>query len=120
LINFSFYHIFIGELSMNKFYGPVGYEDSVEKTSGVWGPVISEKFYYGDVLGVNSRFGPDGQINEDITVSNEISIVADPYAYKNFTSIRYIEWNGVKWKVSGVRVEEPRLVLSLGGVYSEE
>ena len=105
---------------MSKFYGNVGYATSVETTPGVWTPEIEDKKYYGDVVKNASRFGPDTQINEDVSVSNEISIVADPYAYKNFNKIRYAEWNGIKWKVTNVSVDPPRLNLSLGGEYSEE
>lgn len=59
-------------------------------------------------------------MNDDINVSNEISILADPYANQNFHAMRYVEFMGAKWKISGVEVQYPRLILSVGGVYNGE
>lgn len=53
-------------------------------------------------------------------VSNEFSIVADPFAYANFHSMRFIEYMGAKWKISNVEVQYPRLILTVGGVYNEQ
>ena len=47
------------------------------------------------------------------------SIVADPFAHENFGSIRYAEFGGVKWKVTDVKVQYPRLILTFGGIYHE-
>lgn len=51
--------------------------------------------------------------------SNQISIIADPYAMNNFMNMRYAEYNGQKWIVEGVEINHPRLLLSLGGVYHD-
>lgn len=103
---------------MAKFYGVIGYGESVEKASGVWEDVIVERKYYGDVIR-NTRKLQDGEyLNSDITVSNSISIVADAYANNHFFAIRYIEWAGTLWTVSDVEVQSPRLVLRLGGKYN--
>ena len=55
-----------------------------------------------------------------LNVSNEFSIVADPFAYANFHSMRFIEYMGAKWKISNVEVQYPRLILTVGGVYNEQ
>jgi hypothetical protein len=31
--------------------------------------------------------------------------------------MRYVEWAGVRWDVTDVEVQRPRLILRLGGVY---
>ena len=58
------------------------------------------------------------KVNDDISIANEISVVADPFACQNFHRMRYIEFMGAKWKVSNVEVQYPRLILTIGGVYN--
>lgn len=103
---------------MAKFYGKVGYADTSETAPGVWTEVITEREYYGDVLRISRRLQSTDQLNDDIIIDNEFSIVADPFAYQNFHAMRYIEWMGAKWKITKVNVQSPRLILSVGGVYN--
>lgn len=103
---------------MAKFYGKVGYADTSETAPGVWTEVITEREYYGDVLRISRRLQSTDQLNDDIIIDNEFSIVADPFAYQNFHTMRYIEWMGAKWKITKVNVQSPRLILSVGGVYN--
>lgn len=102
---------------MAKFYGVIGYGESVETAPGVWDDVITQFSYYGDVVR-NARKLQEGEsLNNDLSVSNSISIIADAYASEHFFAIRYIEWAGTLWTVSDVEVQSPRLLLRLGGVY---
>lgn len=103
---------------MNKFYGKIGYAITKETTPGVWVEQIVERSYYGDVIRNIRRLQSSENLNDDINVSNEISIVADAFANQNFHSMRYVEYMGTKWKVSGIEVKYPRLILSIGGVYN--
>ncbi len=105
---------------MARFFGEVGYGDSVETPSGsgVWVDVITEFPYQGDVIR-NTRNLKDGEsVNDDITVANSISVVADEYAFEHFFNIKYVRWAGVLWTVTTVEVRSPRLILSLGSVYN--
>lgn len=103
---------------MAKFYGEIGYGEPVETVPGVWEDSIIEFKYYGDVIR-NTRKLQDGQsVNNDLSVNNSISIVADAYANEHFFAIRYIKWAGTLWTVSDVEVQSPRLLLMLGGVYN--
>lgn len=101
-----------------KYYGNVGYANSVETSPGVWEDKIVTRPYYGDILRNTRRLQTGEYLNDDISVGNSISIISDAYAYENFFSIRFVEWMGVKWKVDTVEVQRPRLILSLGGVYN--
>lgn len=105
---------------MTKWFGVIGYAETVETTPGVWEEKIVERSYFGDVTRNTRRLQTTDQVNNNIDISNEISVVADPYAYQNFHAIRYVEFMGAKWKVSSVDVQYPRLHLSLGGVYNGE
>ena len=103
---------------MAKFYGAIGYAKTVETMPGVWTEQITERDYYGDVIRNSRRLQSSDKVNDDINISNQISIVADPYAINNFHSMRYAEFMGAKWKISDVEVQHPRLLLTLGGLYN--
>ena len=103
---------------MAKFYGKIGYANTVETKPGVYEEQIVERSYYGDLIHNTSRLQSADQVNDIINISNEISIVADPYATNNFHTMRYAVFMGTKWKISNVEVSYPRLILTLGGVYN--
>lgn len=106
---------------MAKFFGTIGFnEGTVETTPGVWEQRIVERQYYGDLIRNNRRLQPSNGLNDNISISNEISIVADPYANANFHSMRYVDFMGTKWKITNVDVQFPRLILTLGGVWNEQ
>lgn len=106
---------------MAKFFGTIGFnEGTVETTPGVWEQQIVERQYYGDLIRNNRRLQPSNGLNDNISISNEISIVADPYANANFHSMRYVDFMGTKWKIANVDVQFPRLILTLGGVWNEQ
>ena len=103
---------------MAKYFGRIGYAEQVETVPGVWEEKIIERNYYGDVVRNIRRLESSGNLNDNINVSMEISIVADPYAIQNFHAMRYVELMGSLWKVSSVEVNYPRLILSIGGLYT--
>lgn len=105
---------------MAKFYGVIGYVKTVEVKPGIWDTQTTERFYYGDVTRATSSFQSSGNVNDDINMSNAISIVADPYAIENFKYMRYVEFMGAVWKITNVEIQSPRLLLTIGGVYNEQ
>lgn len=105
---------------MGKFYGPIGFgiQQETSPNSGNWEDVIVERNYYGDVIRNSRKTESADQVHDNIDVGNTFSIMADPFAYQNFFSMRYIKWYGSYWKVNGVVVKTPRLEISVGGVYN--
>lgn len=103
---------------MTRYCGKVGYGVTVETAPGVHEDRIIEFEYYGDVVRNSLKIREGQSVNNDLTVSNSISIVADAYANANFSTIRYVEWAGAKWSVTEIEVQNPRLILRLGGVYN--
>jgi hypothetical protein len=103
---------------MAKYHGKVGYAELNETAPGVWSETIIEREYNGDLLQNSRRLQTTDQVNSDLTISNRISIVADPFAITHFHTMRYAEYAGVKWTVTNAEVAYPRLVLTLGGVYN--
>ena len=104
---------------MGKFYGTVGYLTTVETRPGIWTEDIVERNYYGDISKKMSKWQVGEGLNDDKTYSAEISIVADAFAYENFSNIKYIEVMGAKWKVNSIEIQRPRLILTMGGLYNE-
>lgn len=103
---------------MAKFYGLIGYAETYEANPGVWKERITEKNYYGELIRNTRKLQGADQLNDNINIANEISILSDPFANENFHSMRYVEFMGTKWKVSSVEVQYPHLILTVGGVYN--
>lgn len=103
---------------MARFYGEIGYGLPEETEPGVWEDVIKERKYFGDVLRLNRTLETSDKVNGDITIGNELSIIADAYAFEHFASIKYVIWHGSYWTITRVEVQHPRLRLTLGGVYN--
>ena len=104
---------------MPKFYGEIGFAETVETAPGVWEEQIVKRNYFGDLIRNTRRLESSGNVNDNINIANEISIVADPYARQNFHSMRYVEFMGAAWKITSVEVQYPRLILTVGGLCNE-
>lgn len=105
---------------MAKWFGKIGYAVTSETKPGIWEEVIVERNYYGDMTRNSRRLQAASQVNDDININNELSIISDPYAMNSFHAMRYAEFMGTKWKITNVEVQYPRLILSLGGLYNGE
>lgn len=104
---------------MARFYGKVGFaQENVKIGPGVWDDVIVEYMYSGDVVRTMLRFQEGESVNNDLSVSNSISIVADEFARNHFFAIRYVEWAGALWTINNVEFKSPRLLMRLGSVYN--
>lgn len=107
---------------MARYRGVIGFATYAPKEpdSDVMVESYIERTYTGDFNRISRRLENSGQTNDDVTISNEISIVADPYATENFQQIRYATYMNSKWKVTNVQVQYPRLILTMGGLYHAE
>lgn len=104
---------------MAKWAGVIGFVDETKETApSVYEETFIERKYYGDVVKNNRRLVTADKVNDDISVQNQLSIVADPYAMNHFYSMKYATFCGAKWKVTDVQVEHPRLTLTLGGLWN--
>lgn len=103
---------------MAKFAGFVGYATQTDDGNGIVTESYVEKKLRGDLLKAVKSYEEGTKVNDDITLSHRISIVADKYAYSNFDKIRYVVLYGVKWKVTSIEIIRPRLVLTVGGVFN--
>lgn len=103
---------------MNKWFGKIGFAETVEVRKGVFKNSIVEKQFYGDILKNNRRWENGESTNDDLNISNQISILADSFVLDNLYRIKYIEFCGALWKVTSVDIQMPRLILTIGGVWN--
>lgn len=103
---------------MAKAYVRIGYAEQYEASIDVWKERIITRGYYCNIIR-NIRKNENGSsLNDNLTLNNQISIIADPYAIENFSIIRFVSWMGMYWKVTNVEVQFPRLILTVGGAYN--
>lgn len=102
----------------NKFAGNIGFIKTVETSPGIWTEEETLLYCRGDVLKKSLKWESSGNINDDLNVSNQISIVADSFTVENMSFIKFVEYMGARWKINNISVEYPRLVLTLGGLYN--
>lgn len=103
-----------------RFYGDIGYFETIEVKPGLFEEKITFRKAQGDVIRTTKRNQSPSKVNDDITINNSISIVADPYAREHFFNIKCARWQGTLWEVTSVELQYPRLILELGGPYHED
>lgn len=107
---------------MARYSGKIGYNlGTIENPegSGIWKETIVERPYFGDIEWSNRRYDHQ-KVNNDVSVNNSISVVADAFANDNFFNIVYVTWQGRRWKMQSVEVKHPRLIIYIGGLYDGE
>lgn len=104
---------------MARYCGKVGFLVEDRKTApGVHVPTLEQRIYYGDITRIARQNTAGQSINDNLTLSMQVSIMADTFAYEHAYAIAFIEYSGSRWKVSSVDIQRPRLILTLGGVYN--
>lgn len=103
---------------MAKFYGKIGFIETVETAPGVFMEKAIERHYKGNVIRNSRRWEVSSDsINNNLNINNSIIIIADDFAILHSLYIRYVEWMGAYWQVKSIDIDRPRLTLELGGVY---
>lgn len=101
-----------------KYFGKIGFSETVQTELDVWETVIKEYEYAGDINKVSTGWKTGDHLNDDLTVSMEVSFIGDVHALENYANIRYVVWRGTKWRVTNITEEHPRITLTLGGEYN--
>lgn len=104
---------------MARWHGKVGYTVTAKVEAGLYEEEeVMVREYSGDYSGFAWQNQNSGGINDNLVISGTVSVVADQFAYQNCSNISYVEVEGIKWKVTKIEPQHPRLILSLGGVYN--
>lgn len=105
-----------------KFSGEAGFRlKDVEVEPDVYEPQLVSKIIKGDV--VQNRYGRqngDKSTIDNITITNQLSIVANQFLMKHIANLLYVKFQGVKWKVVSYNIKSPRIFVDLGGFYNEQ
>ena len=101
-----------------KYSGEIGFSLYKETAQDVWKEEITEKHVYGDVLENRRSWQERNEVNDDLTIQNRISIVANSFVKKNIGAMRYATYGGSKWEITNVDIIYPRIILTLGGVWN--
>jgi hypothetical protein len=102
---------------MTRFRDKVGYVSQGSLVDGVQEVIVTERVYKGEVLEATSSLQDGEKVNDDIRLQDRISVLADAYGLENFSRIKFVVRMGIPWIAQTVRVERPRIIISLGGVY---
>lgn len=105
---------------MAKFSGKIGYGMTSETSADVWSYSIVEHPHRGDWIRTSRSYQQSNNSTIDgIRLTNQLSIVADPFAYANYPYMKYVLHNGIKWKIESVEFQRPRVIITLGGAWNE-
>lgn len=104
---------------MARFHGPIGFKiEEDDQTTGRVRNTVVEKSYFGRIIEHGRRWQSSDSVTDDLVLTNQIAITANDYAFDHATSIAYAGYMGGRWKVTGIRVKRPEIILTLGGIYN--
>lgn len=103
---------------MPKFHGSIGFSVIQETSPGVFQDEIVDREYSGNLIRNTRRYEKGESANDNLLLNNQFSILGDIFTYENYPSIRYIKYLDVKWKVTNIEIQRPRILLTVGGVYN--
>lgn len=106
---------------MTKYYGKLGFVETIEESPGRFVERTTEFPYKGDVIRNIRRWNiPTDKMTDNISLNNSLSIIADQYLLTHSPYLRYAEVSGVYWEISSIDLtDRPRVILELGGVYNK-
>lgn len=103
-----------------KWFGNIAFSNQVETEPDVWEEQVVLRQFMGDVVRASKNNDANTDINVNISISNQLSVVMDPFIQNNFHKILYVDFNGAKWTVSSAEIRDRRILLSFGKLYKEE
>ena len=105
-----------------KLTGIAGFElDQVEREDmpSVFESKVVTKKFRGELLGqIWRNQNSDKSTNDNLLNNNKISLVINKFFMSNIANLKYVEYNGVKWRVESFDIKSPRIHITLGGVYN--
>lgn len=105
---------------MARFSGMIGYVQSMPDPTypSVFVDTVVERKRFGDIIREHSKWQPNQSLNDDIEVTNRVSIVADKFSMDNLGYMKYVTLYGQRWCIKSVTIEHPRIIIQVGGLYN--
>ena len=82
---------------MSKWFGKLGFVETKETELSVHSEIVTERDCYGDLTRNTRRLQSPDKVNDDISLANTLSVIADPYVQEHFSNLRYVTLYGGKW-----------------------
>ena len=79
---------------MSKWFGKLGFVETKETELSVHSEIVTERDCYGDLTRNTRRLQSGDKVNDDISLANTLSIIADPYIQEHFCFLRYVTLYG--------------------------
>lgn len=105
---------------MARFHNEIGFVEEGEVEPGIHSDsIVIRRSYFGDIRQDRRQPTPSLESgNDNLILSNIISIVADSYMIHHLDAIKFVMFNGICWKVTRIEIVQPRVNLTLGGVWN--
>lgn len=103
---------------MSKWAGVIGFSQTVNTSFDVWTEKIVEKQYYGDLTKNTRKWESSQGINDNFLIGNGVSVIADDFMLTNLKYMRYVTFQGSRWKINSIEIGYPRVNLMLGDLYN--
>lgn len=104
---------------MARYHDKVGFLIPIEnEQTGMATNRAVERPYYGRIIEHTRRWEQTDHVTDDLSISNQIAITANDYAFKHMSSIAYARFMGGYWKVTSIKLKAPEIILTLGGVWN--
>ena len=79
-----------------KYCDNIGFSDKVEVRPTIWEDSNVEKKYFGDVISLGQDYNKTENVNDDVIISAQISIISDDYIVGYIPHYRFVDNH---WKV---------------------
>ena len=66
---------------MSKWFGKLGFVETKETELSVHSEIVTERDCYGDLTRNMRRLQSGDKVNDDISLANTLSVIADPYVH---------------------------------------
>ena len=105
---------------MARYYGAIGFIRTEDDGTGIWEEKETVRHYYGDLNSNVRKWNQQNDVgsNDTLSLNNNISILADRFAYDNLDAMKWAEFQGIKWRITSVEINYPRMTLFFGGVWN--
>lgn len=103
-----------------RFHGLIGFATEQDIRNGITVENnVVERRYIGDIK--TNRMAltiPQTSTNTDALITNIFSIRKDSYLQSHLSDVRYVNYKGTNWKVTGIEIVNSRVELTVGGVHN--
>lgn len=96
----------------------LGLAEEQEVRPGISEDVITESPKLAEVKQRTEAFTVEGEIIPRYRTTTSVSVLSDGVIKPDYSNLRYVLYAGVRWSISTVTHEPPRMTIFIGEVYN--